>query len=163
MFKLNKDQLLKQQRQVINNAYTHVSYLLKECRPFLKGYIKGEYGLLRTDKRLLFQTLPKKNDNGTLLPIQLDLSTSGPWCVFPAGELDIEDDRVILDTELPAGLSKPQLINIILNDAIANEKMLSIYCIKAFTLEYKMFKSIESSLKNTFNNMFHPSRNDINR
>ena len=153
MIKLNKEQILRQQKQVINNAYTHVSYILKECRPFLLGYIQKEYGLIRTHQRLLFQTLPKLDENGVRLPIDVTIAPTGRWCVFPVGPLDIVDESVILDTDVEEGLSREQLIPIIIQDAIVHEKTLSILSPKVYTLEYNMFKTIEGSLKNTFNNL----------
>ena len=152
MIRLNKEQILKQQRQVINNAYTHISYILKECRPFLKGYIQGQYGLLKTHTRFLFQTLPKTL-NGELEPISVPLDSNGRWVVFPTGEFDIVDEHVIMDVDLEEGLDKPDILVNVLKDAIDNNRTIDLLCPKIFTLELNMFKSIETSLKNTFTNL----------
>lgn len=153
MIRLNKEQILRQQKQVINNAYTHISYILKECRPFLLGYVNGDYGLIITKQRMLFQTLPSKDEEGNPKPIEISISNDGRWCVFPTGPLDILDESVILDVELEDGMSRDQVQSAIIRDAIANEKTLSFLSPKVYTLELNMFRTVEMSLQHTFKNL----------
>lgn len=153
MFQLKREQLLRQQRQVINNAYTHISYILQECKPFLSGYILGKYDLLKTQKRFQFQTLAKESVLGGLDPIRVPLSDQGRWVVFPVGEFDISEESVILDTELEDGLSKSEINVELLRKYIENQSVIQLVCTKIYTLEFNMFKSVEGSLKNTFKSL----------
>ena len=144
MIQFNKEALQKQRRQTINNAYSNLSYIIKECKPYLFGLIEGTYPLLRTNTNYRFQTVLTSSEDH-LDPFIVTLSLSGKYVLFPTAEFDILDNSVILEqtTELPNDISRSVLVGKVLEQCLADNQEINLLTQKVYCLDYKLYKTVE--------------------
>lgn len=158
---LNKEALNRQKLQNINQAYTKISYIQIQCKPFLKQYQQDLIKPIFTNDNLPFHCVTCDNEylpKDFLLKRCKKLSTvkNGKFVVFPSGEFSITWNKDYI--KLPNDDSgNPKLSEIEfgwysnnLSIALDEERDIFIFTKKLFILEESVYKKMEQKLKTIY-------------
>lgn len=158
---LNKEALNRQKLQNINQAYTKISYIQIQCKPYLKQYQKGLIQPIFTNDLLPFHCITTDNENlpkDFLLKRGKKISTvkSGKFVVFPSGEFSFAWNKDYI--HLPnndSGIPKLSEIEFgwysnNINLALDEERDIFIFTKKLFILEDSVYKKMEQQLKTIY-------------
>lgn len=133
--KFNQEQLYKQRKQFINNAYNQIAYIQKDCKPFLYKLRHEKYNPFHINQLMKFcsnvqlQTVPFLEHDYYL---DIHHSPTGKYTLFPAGEFQVYDKP-----------TKQQLFNPLQEI----EQDLIIVCNKYYIIETPLYRSVEQILK----------------
>ena len=158
---LNKEALNRQKLQNINQAYTKISYIQIQCKPYLKQFQKGLITPIFTNQQLPFHCLTYDNEylpKDFLLKRCKKISTvkDGKFVVFPSGEFSFTWNKDYIN--LPNDNSgNPKLSEIEfgwysnnINIALEEERDIFIFTKKLFILEESVYKTLEQKLKTIY-------------
>ncbi len=158
---LNKESLNRQRLQNINQAYTKISYIQIQCKPYLKQYQKGLIQPIFTNDALPFHcitTVIEHLPKDFLLKRGKKISTvkSGKFVVFPSGEFSFAWNKDYI--HLPDDDSGPSKLSEIefgwysnnINLALEEERDIFIFTKKLFILESSVYKQISEKLKTIY-------------
>ena len=158
---LNKEALNRQKLQNLNQAYTKISYIQIQCKPYLKRFQTGSIQPIFTNDALPFHCMTSDNEylpRDFLLRRSKKISTSksGKFVVFPSGDFSYawNKDYIKLPND-DSGIPKlseiefgwyPNNINLALDE----ERDIFIFSKKLFILEDTVYKKMEQQLKTIF-------------
>lgn len=151
----NHEHLNRQKLQTINSAYSQVSYIQQECRPYLKLFQEGLLPLLRTDERFRFQTLVEEkepHESFVSSKFQLiNLNNKGRYVIFPTKQFSLSwnpEKPQFQEDEI--GSIKNHWITSEIELAMKENATLVVFAPKIYSLEYQMVLSIQNKLKTMF-------------
>lgn len=158
----NQSFLRRQKLQIINSAYVQISYIQKECKPYLHLFQNDLIPMLKTNENLKFQTvqennIPEEKENilttitGSNSVGLVNLNQTGRYVVFPAGKFQIFWNPLAPTfTKEDLETIYTQWISTDIDQAVEKNVTILIAAPKLFVIESSMLFSLKGRIKKMY-------------